>query len=242
MDNLERIDRYLSGEMDASEKQAFDAEVAANPQLAEELALQRDMNTFLRGKDRRDALQNQLKNIGGDYFKTVEESAKIVQMPRRRLRWMIAASAAAVIVTLIVWQFLFSPSLYDQYATYAPLALAEKSATTITDWSQTESAFNSGDYRTAEAQLTQYLTENPNDQLARLYLGICKMELNQLAEAQQIFQSFEDADASIKDYADWYLALSYLKAKDEESCRRILQRITPASSLYEQANSLLSKL
>jgi TolA-binding protein len=239
MNNLERIDRYLSGQMEAEEKRAFDAEAVANPQLAEELALQRDMNDFLRRKDRRDVLQSQLKDIGGDYFKTEQETAKIVQMPRRRMRFMIAASAAAVIALLLVWQFLLSPTLYDQYAEYAPLALAEKSATTVTDWSQTEAAFNTGDYKTAETQLNQYLTEHPNDQLARLYLGICKMELDKLAEAQQIFQGFATADASIKDYADW---LSYLKAGDTATCQAILQEITPASSLYGRAQDLLKNL
>jgi anti-sigma factor RsiW len=128
MDNIERIDRYLNDQMNAEEKQAFDAEIAANPKLAEELSLQRDMNNFLQRKDRRELLQNQLKDISGDYFKTEQEqaSAKVVQLPRRRLRWMIAASAAAVIALLLVWQFLLAPTLYDQYAQYAPLALAEK--------------------------------------------------------------------------------------------------------------------
>lgn len=242
MDNIERIDRYLNGEMEAVEKQAFDVEVAANAQLAEELALQKDMVDFLRRKDRRAVLQNELKNIGNDYFKSAPETAKVVQMPRQRLRWVMIASAAAVIALLLVWQFLLPSNLYDQYAVYAPLALTEKSATTTVDWSTTEVAFNSRDYKTAATQLTQYLTEYPNDQLARLYLGICKMELDKPDEARQIFQSFANADASIKDYADWYLALSYLKADDEIASRKALQVITPASSLYEQAQALLKKL
>lgn len=242
MDNIERIDRYLNGQMEAEEKQAFDAEVAADAQLAAELALQKDMIDFLRRKDHRSLLQNELKVIGSDYFKTTQEPAKVVQMPRRRLRWIMAASAAAVIALLLVWQFLLPSNLYNKYAAYAPLSLAEKSATTTVDWSTTEAAFNSGDYKTVETQLTQYLSEHPNDQLANLYLGICKMELNKLEEARQIFQSFANADASMKDYADWYLALSYLKAGDETSCQQVLQAITPVSSRYDQAQALLKEL
>lgn len=241
-DNTGRIDRYLNGNMEAEEKQAFDAEVASNPQLAEEFILQREMTDFLRRKEGRNALQNQLSDIGSDYFKSAQEPAKIVQMPQRRLRWIMTASAAAVIALLLVWQFLLAPTLYDQYAKYAPLALAEKSATTNVDWSQTEAAFNAGDYKTAETQIAQYLTAYPNDQLARLYLGICKMELDQLQEAQQIFQTFANADVSLKDYADWYLALSYLKADDTQSCQKVLQEITPNSSLYDKAQELLKKL
>ncbi len=242
MDNIDRIDRYLNGQMEAEEKKIFDAELAADTQLAEELALQCDMVDFLRRKDRRSLLQNELKDIGSDYFKTAQEPAKVVQIPRRRLRWVMAASAAAVIALLIVWQFLLPSNFYNQYAEYAPLALSEKSATTTVDWSTTESAFNSGNYKTAETQLTQYFVEHPNDQLANLYLGICKMELNKLEEARQIFQSFTNADVSLKDYANWYLALSYLKAGDEANCRKILQRTTSASSLYGKVQALLKDL
>ena len=241
--NIERIDRYLSGQMDQEEKKAFNAEIAANPSLEEELALQKDMANFLKRKDQRDILKNQLHDISNDYFKTTEQDqAKIVQLPRRRLSWMIAASAAAVITLILVWQFLLSPSLFEQYAQYPPLALAEKSATPTIDWSQTETAFNAGNYKAAEIQLTQYLNAYPNDQLAKLYLGICKMELNQLEEAQQIFQSFSDADVSIKDYADWYLALSYLKGNNKERSQNILQQITSSSPLYNRAQELLNQL
>ncbi|MFN7117180.1 MAG: tetratricopeptide repeat protein [Saprospiraceae bacterium] len=241
--NIERIDRYLSGQMDQEEKKAFDAEIAANPLLEEELALQKDMANFLKRKDQRDVLKQQLHDISNDYFKTTEQDqAKIVQLPRRRLSWMIAASAAAVIIFILVWQFLLSPSLFEQYAQYPPLALAEKSAATTIDWSQTETAFNSGNYEAAEIQLTEYLNTYPNDQLAKLYLGICKMELNKLEAAQQIFQSFSAADVSIKDYADWYFALSYLKAGDQDKSRAILQKITIDSPLYQKAQELLEKI
>jgi hypothetical protein len=68
------------------------------------------------------------------------------------------------------------------------------------------------------------------------------MELDKLDEARQIFRDFTNADASIKDYADWYLALSYLKVNDKVTTQRILQNIRTNSSLYSQAQELLVKI
>lgn len=240
MNNIDRIDRYLSGAMEAEEKQQFELDLATDAQLAEDLALQRDMAVFLKNKTQRSALKSQLRGIGEEYFKAPEQPAKVVQMPPRR-RWLWASAAAAAIVLLLVWQFLLSPTLYEQYAQYPPLALAEK-ASTANDWSQAETAFNTGDYATAETQLSEYLEQYPNDQLARLYLGICKMEQNQSTEAQQIFSNFATADASIRDYADWYLALNYLKSEDLQACREALQKIAPSSAFQAQAQDLLGRL
>lgn len=241
MDNTERIDRYLSGAMDAPEKQSFEAALAGDAQLAKDLAVQRDMARFLQRQAQKSALQTQLQGIGNDYFQTEQTSAKIVPLPRRRLFAIASAVAAAAVILLLLWQFWSAPSLYDEFAQHPPLALAEKSGN-ATDWSKTETAFQSGNFAAAETQLLAYTAQYPNDRQARLYLGICKMELNKTGEARQIFQGFADADASLKDFADWYLALSYLKTGDEASCRTALQAIAPASSFFERAQILIERL
>ncbi len=240
MDNTERIDRYLSGTMDAAEKQNFEAELENNAQLAEDLALQRDMAHFLSKRDSRSALKTQLNTIGSEYFLSQQaEPGKVVRMPLRRLLGIVAAAAAVVL--LLVWQFWNGPSLYDTFAQHPPLALTEKSAGG-TDWSITERAFKAQDYVSAEKQLLQYLELHPDDLQARLYLGICKMELNKTDEAKEIFLSFKDADASMRDFADWNLALNYLKAGQTASCREVLSRIEPTSSYFGSAKQLLNRL
>lgn len=241
-DDNARVDRYLSGDMDAPERQAFEAEMAADSQLAEEVALRRDMEVFLRRREHRSALQAQLSQMGGGYFKAEKQEAKVTTLPRRRLLWIGAVAAAAGLALFLLRPQLFGPSLFEQYAQYPQLALAEKSAGGPIDWSRAETAFNSRDFSTAEKLLGEYVAGYPADRQALLYLGICRMEMGKSEEARQIFRDLAAADAAFKDYADWYLALSYLKAGDKAACREALVNIPAASVFYEQAQKLLKQI
>jgi len=241
MDNTERIDRYLVGEMDATEKESFEAELASDAQLAKDLAVQRDMAHFLQHQAQKSVLQAQLKTIGGDYFIQHRTPGKIIPLPRKRWIGIASAIAAAAVILLLLWQFWSAPSLYDEFAQHPALALSVKSVGTP-NWAETETAFQSGDYAKAETQLIEYTDQFPNDGLARLYLGICKMELDKTAEARLIFQGFAGADASLKDFADWCLALNELKAGNEAGCRTALKAIAPASSYFDRAQLLLKRL
>ncbi len=242
MDNTERIDRYLHGAMDAAEKQAFEAEAASNTQLAEELALQRDMERFLHRRAHRDALQAQLRGMDSAYFREETPEVKLRALPRRRLLWIGVVAAAAALALFVLRPVLFGPTLYEQYAQYPSLSLAEKSASATTDWSKAEQAFNARDYAAAEPLLRSYVESFPEDMQARLFLGICQMESDRPDDARQTFRSFAQADASLRDYADWYLALSYLKTGDYAACRQVLEAVAPASAQYGKAKELLEKL
>jgi len=237
MDETLRIDRYLSGAMTAAERQGFERELADDADLREQLALQRSMQQFLEHRNDRQELQQKLKDTGADYFS--EKRAR----SRLWVRWAAGSAAAAAVVLLIVWQVFFQPSLYDTYADFPALALTEKSTDAPVDWSQTEVAFNGGEYATAAEQLEQYLQTYPDDQQAQLYLGIARMELGQAEEADAVFQQLaEEASPDIRAYAKWYHALNYLKAGDEASCRAVLEEIPEASPFYEEAQELLGKL
>ncbi len=241
MDNTERIDRYLSGAMEAAEKAQFEAELATDTQLAKDLVVHRDMGQFLQQQTNRKALQEQLKAVGQDYFQPAQSPPKVVSLSRRRMLALAGIAAAAAVILLILWPFWQSPTLYEQFAVHPPLSLAEKSAG-VTDWSQTEKAFAAGDYATAETQLTQYLAAHPDDRLARIYLGICKTERNKTEEARPLFTGFEDADPALRDFATWCLALNYLKAGDNAACMAILNSIKPDSSFFDRAFALRESL
>ncbi len=236
MTRLERIDRYLSGQMSPEERRAFEAELAADESLAQELEAQREMWRFLQRRHEREARRKQLQAIGEEFF---QQPARVVPMRTRVLRWAAVAAAVAV---LLVGYWLMRPSLYEQFAQHPPLALVEKSGAATDDLAAAERAFNGGDYAKAAPILERWLQRHPDDDLVRIYLGIARMEMNQLEEARNLFQNLRTNDPALRDFAQWNLALSYLKEGDTEACRQALHNLSDGSAYAEQARRLLERL
>ncbi len=235
-----KIDRYLSGQMDAGEKAAFEQELQSNEALAKELALQKDMNRFLQKRKKREALKGELNSLGNEFFGHQASSGRVVSMVGRR-RWIMAI-AATVLVLVVAW-YALRPSLYEQYAVHPPLALVEKSGPGQQQLSQAEQAFNKGDYQKALPVLQDYVARHPDDDLVKLYLAIAEMELGDLSSAREVFNSLANSPSpEIRDFAVWNLALSYLKVGDKATCSKILRSIPGSSGYYQKAQDLLHQL
>lgn len=237
MEESKRIDDYLSGRLGQEERQAFEEELSRNPKLKEQLELQRDMDFLLKHEKERTALKAVLKSEGADFFRTEAQPQQ-----RGRLRWIgwVVAAAAAVVLLLVLRPLLFEGSLYEEYAEFPPLALSEKGAEM--DWSGAEQAFNTGDYPEASRQLEAYLQEFPDDYQARLYLGITRMQTGDLAEARRLFSEVAEASPPLANHANWYDALSYLKAGNIAAARRRLQQIESDSPFYRRAQEVMERL
>ncbi len=93
MNNTEKIDRYLRGELPEADKTAFEAELNQSAELAAELALQKDMEQFLRKQDRRAALKGQLENMGTEFFKTPPPKKLGESCPCAAIRRCVGSSA-----------------------------------------------------------------------------------------------------------------------------------------------------
>lgn len=244
MNNTEKIDRYLRGDLSESEKNAFEGEVTQDAELAAELALQKDMEQFLRKQDRRAALKGQLESIGETFFQEVSqpETGRIVPLHRRPVvRWVIGL-AAAIALVLMARQVFFQPNLYDQYSQYPPLAMIEKSNATQDKLAAMEAAFNQKDYTKALPLLQAYVQEKPEDLQAQLYLGICLLETGKYAAARDLFTKISSGESSFVDYGQWYLALSYLKEGNKAECRKVLQQVPAESEFLQKAQELLKRL
>ncbi len=169
------------------------------------------------------------------------KEAKRIPLHRR---WYAYAAAIALVVTVSLVLYLnLRPGLYDQYAQHAPLALTAMSAQTDALAAAAESAFNAKNYEAAYTALQGYVSANESNNLARLYLGISALETDRLSEAQTIFNRLKaQTDGVTTDYAQWYLALTYLKQEDKAACQSVLEEIGDRSEWYEEAQGMLRRL
>lgn len=94
MNQQERINRYLSQQMDAAEKAHFEAEIAANSDLSESVDLQRDIAVFF--KERIPELEAILAEEGAQHFKEATSKDNFSQW-----KWLL--SLLVIPLGLILW-------------------------------------------------------------------------------------------------------------------------------------------
>ncbi len=153
--NYEQIENYLHGGLSAAEHTAFEAEMAADPALADAVNLYRDVETKLQGSIKATAgeaaLKQQLEALNQQYFGkkdgatvmqmqpdahsglgTGQAAATAVEAPvvginRRRILYYIASAAAVLLVLLWIRPFGGSTQ-FDADAVYAQFGQYEVSS------------------------------------------------------------------------------------------------------------------
>ncbi|OAV46177.1 hypothetical protein [Lewinella sp. 4G2] len=236
------IERWLDGDLAADELANFKRRQATDPTFAQAVAEREELYAHLRA------------TVGeADFRRTIVEAmqqspreAKVIALePRKRKRtWMVALSAAATILLLILaFQFFNDGAGFDDslYGDHPPIALVERgTGTSIAQ--EAEAKFNAGEYAAAIAPLRELLTQAPNGQ-AQLALGISLMETNKNEEAKEVFQQLASANSEMAGYANWYLALLALKKGEAAAVEKYLDAIPKSdAALQEKARKLREAL
>ncbi len=243
------LNNYFNGLLPAGEARAVEARAAEDAGFGQEFALRQAMEDFPRREARRRDLAGTLKNIEEGFFtgevsasdprQAPAEPAMTARFGRRRL---LAIAASLALVAVAIWFFAVPGSpAYQDYNRHAPLALVERGATEQSA-SEAETAFNRQDYAAAAAALDRVLAGQPDNLTARLYKGICLLELDRTVEARAAFQPLAEGNSALQPEATWYTALSYLKDKNHPACATELQKIPAGDPRYAPAQELLKVL
>ncbi len=232
-ENYLRIEAYLQGELDATERAAVEALAEQDADFARALAERRALANHLRAEASEEALNLTLDELGAKYFPA---EAKIARFQRPQQKWLALAVAAVVVLVLTLGGRALWPTgeaSYADFARHEPLALVERGAADQLP-SRIEAAYNAGEYEQAIPLLENYLEEHPADERARLALGISLLERNRDREAVDIFTTIAAGKSSLAAYGNWYLALAAVKRGESAAAESFLQRI-PASESYLKA-------
>jgi len=237
------INDYFNGLLSPEQAESVRTRAATDAAFGQEFELRRRMEEFPRRDARRKALAERLSVVGAEFFRENEaerpERAPLTAKVNWR-RWM-AVAASLLLIASAVWFMRLSQPSYSRYAQHAPLSLtlrgaADEAAT------EAETDFNAHNYAGALAALDRLLAAQPDQLTARLYKGICLIELDRGAEARAVLEPLAGGTSALRADAIWYVALSYLKEKDNANCRAALQRLREGDDHYETAQQLLKKL
>lgn len=226
------IEAYLQGEADAEARAATEKRAAEDEQFAAALAERRELNEHLRARAQAPALRSTLDQLGKKYFPS--EKAVIRKLkPNRNRQWQKWAIAAAIALFFSIGATLLWPtsgSTYDQFAQHQPLSLTER-GTADGLAGLAEAAFNDQRYSEAAALLDRYLSEQAEDQQAKLALGISLLESNKDSAAVSVFTEIAGSGSTLAPYGNWYLALAAVKRGENAKALQYLDLI-PASDNY----------
>lgn len=238
-----RIEDYLDGALTAAERVAFEAELQADPALAEALQQVRETRERLAmqwtQESKEAELRKTLKELGKQHFSgggSANEVARRIPL----VRWWMAAAVLTAIAIWIFWPA-GENALYDRYRQFPEAAFTEKSggAPTLSEAGQ---LFNDENYAAALTILTAHLEQQPADLEARFFAGLCQLETGRLTAAESAFRQILSNENAWSQEARWYLALTFLKGKKTPECKETLNRIQPGEAYYEEAQQLLKKL
>ena len=242
MSTFNDIARYAEGDMTAEERSAFEANLASDATLQQQLALYREAHGSLQQHFSTDGQQEQLKgtlhSLRGEFFNEASQPGKVVSM-KRWLRGAVAV-AAVLIAVVFVWQFM-QPDLFKKYSAIT-MEAAERGEQEDELLMNGVIAFNKEDYTSAAKILAQVRQKDTASSFVSFYYGVSLLQTNRIPEARTVFNQLYAGQSAYKFEAAFYQALTFLKEDNNALCKEWLQKIPADATSYNKAQELLKKL
>ncbi|EZH71666.1 hypothetical protein ATO12_06815 [Aquimarina atlantica] len=237
---FDKIEGYLSHTLPEEEIIAFEKELAANPELHEEVEKHRALHKTLSDQDTLD-FKEKLMQISTTIKEEQDTTSTSISAPY----WKIAASIAILLgVGMLLWytyinSFNNTQDLYGAYYEPFPVEDAMRGNTNNEEMQNIVKNYAKGAYDSVAVMLEK----QPNlDNQLRLYLGNSYLNINQEEKA---VSSFKDINSNGKYYevAKWYLSLTYLKLNTPKKSIPLLKEIITYNGAYkDKATKLLKAL
>lgn len=240
-DQLDQIEKYLSGELSKEEKKHFEGQMKENDELRNQVENHR---RFIKGLELgfNRELKAQLQQ---------EEQRLAAQEPevKRQLPLQyfigIAAAVALILVSVFLWRTpsVDSAELFAAY--YQPYPNIESPVSRADNSVQNAyTLYEQGLFGEALDLFSQLISETPGDPAPVFYSGICQLELDETEKAIAQFKSVQTMEKSnYSKAALWYEGLASIKIDDKSRATEILTGLSEGDDNYAMRSAeLLEKL
>lgn len=246
---FDRIDQYETGALSPADSAAFEAELQANAELREALALYRQAGEVIEQQIENN-LRAQLETWAAAEQATAPPTGKVVPM---RLTWIRWAAAAGVALLLGWFGFQWAGRQYTDQALYAnyyekPADSAFRSGSATEQVLQPGfDALQKGDWAAAQAFFSGITPGQERYAEAQFYLGHAALQVGQYDTAAAAFERCAaQGEPKFQEKAEWNQALALLAAGQTETpaFKTLLARIanSPNHSFATQAQALQQQL
>jgi tetratricopeptide (TPR) repeat protein len=248
-EKLLAVARYLEGDMEHREKTEFEFSIQEDPELQGMLAEYKNVHQTLKMRiapSEADAkVEATLASLNKEYFKDETSletktitTPKIISM-KPYLKWI--SVAAILVIGLLVWAP-WSAGLYEKYAISKEMSVVERGEDNKNSLEKAADFYNSGDFISASDILQKEYADNPDNSMVAYYYGVSLIETGKTVEARTVLTKIYDGASVFKYDAAYYMALSYIKEKNNQEAIAWLEKIPSGTSNFDQAQDLIKKL
>jgi hypothetical protein len=240
-DKILWVARYVEGELSKTAHADFEKHLLSDMELQEYLKEYREVHQGLRMHlavdEGRKALEKNLLGFNKSHF--VETGPKVMAF-RSYLKWA-SGVAAILIIGLLVWAP-WRGNLYQQFAVADQMWVVERGAAEETSLDKAAALYNEKKYTEAAPLLASLYAKDPQNAMLAYYYGSSLLEIGTLGKGREVLQTLFNGESVYKYNSAYAIALSYLKEKDKENCKKWLKLIPEGTSHSIKAKQLLDKL
>ncbi|QCK15761.1 tetratricopeptide repeat protein [Mangrovivirga cuniculi] len=236
------IEAYFEDRLTPDEKKEFEQ------RRLEDFDFQKKVEDYLSifrsiKESEKEDFQNKLK----DWDDEIGSKSKTTKFPAYM-------KYAAIIILLIIpiglWQlgyFSNDLSTNEAYITYySPYedVITQRNGDQVSLFLEGMEEYNNKNYEKAIEILSSFTAENPQSDMAKIYLGISYLETDENNAAISIFSDLKsNANGLPKELSHWYLAMAYLKTDNIVEAKNLLNSISESDHIFSgKADKLLSRL
>jgi hypothetical protein len=261
MKDLEKIIRYLDGEMNGEEKQLFEQELVGDKSLKQSTLLMEEIDRAIHD-DEVFAFQAKLKETQElynainkqDYVVDADSPKEISEKSRINWKYALSAAISLLIVVSTIW-INFSQSSNDKiFASYYHRYEANYEGNEVNNRAAGVShlsllinavqLYDQGNFTSALKQFDEIIKIDADNLVAHFFIGLVSIENKNYDKAiENLLYVINKKDVAYVEHSEWYLALCYLKKDQTAQALTVLTRIANSNSYYKsKALDLLKKL
>lgn len=243
MDNTDIIEDYLNGLLSPTDKLAFEADLQKDIALSEELELHKRLRSFVKENEVQ-SLKSQVKDWLLEEEED-EEETKIISLPSAKSKssfntnYILRIAAVLMLVSGVGWYFISNNTAGNETQFLALLSSQNPEqlqgvADERTAWTQ---AYRDKNYQNVIDYVSKKTEQSPEEVY---YLGLSYVITKQYEKAIEQFTKKSILDSVYVEKANWALALVYLKQKNDDLAKPLLEKIAGSDSEFsEKAKELL---
>jgi len=243
MDYNKKILQFFTDELTQEQRKELAFEAVQDSNTAEDIKLQQEvLYTIAHSEEDNSDYRKQLQDIGNEFLEHEED-----KKPSFRINYWLAAASVVVVIGLGTYLGLLRDVNYGGNQAFVEYYSPYGADMTIRGHERSDLFVNAIEsYQAGDIAVAIDLFEEisgDNEELAGFFLGLCYIELGDIALAKQTLMVAKEKAIFYEAQIDWYLALCYIKQQEYNEAELILTQIMTGGNQYsDQAKELLDKL